>query len=299
MWMPPNWQSNKTDLRPPQRVGEHRRIGPATPPDDKQLAMASRIEETLLDLTLAGDVAQMRTLLMGSEEPPSESIIQNLLVAGVKGTHLGVVELLLDRHPSVPLNEEIVRGAVNTGSIPVFKILLARDPSIINMPFDKRGSPLIVACMGRQTVEYLKFLLEAGADPNQDPDAATYPLALVAALYSDIDAIDLLLQNGARLEHSGALAAAARLGNEPMTRRLLDRGARLENDGYSLGARTTPLHVAVESGRLEVVKILLQNGADSTAINASGATAFDVARQMETKGKDMSQMLEILGEDDS
>ncbi|KAH0354150.1 hypothetical protein KCU81_g1543, partial [Aureobasidium melanogenum] len=261
--------------------------------------MTSQTEDTLLDLALAGNVTQMKTLLMASERPPLESTIQNLLVAAVKSSQLDVVELLLDQYPSVSLNEEIVRGAVNTGSIPIFKILLARDPSIINMPFEKRGSPFIVACMGRQTVEYLKFLLEAGADPNQDPDAATYPLALVAALYSDIDAFDLLLQNGARLQHSGALAAAARLGNEPMIRRLLDRGARLENDGYSLGARTTPLHVAVESGRLGVVKILLQNGADSTATNASGATAFDVARQMETKGKDMSQMLEILGEDDS
>ncbi|KAH0360400.1 hypothetical protein KCU65_g9419, partial [Aureobasidium melanogenum] len=261
--------------------------------------MTSKPEDTLLGLALAGDVAQMKTLLVASEEAPSESTIQNLLVAAVKSSHIGVVELLLNQYLSVFLNEEIVRGAVNTGSIPVFRILLARDPSIINMPFDKRGSPLIVACMGRQKTEYLKFLLEAGADPNQDPDAATYPLALVAALYSDTDAIDLLLQHGARLEHSGCLAAAATLGNEPMIRRLLDRGARLENDGYSLGARTSPLHVAVERGRLGVVRILLKHGADPTASNASGATAIDVARQMKLKGKDMSQMLKILAEDDS
>ncbi|KAH0322878.1 hypothetical protein KCU71_g3353, partial [Aureobasidium melanogenum] len=258
--------------------------------------MTSKPEDTLPDLALAGDVAQMRTLLMTSEEQPSETTIQHLLIVAVKRSDIGVVELLLEQYPLVALNEEIVRGAANTGSIPIFEILLARDPSIINMPFDKRGSPLIVACMGRQTTEYLKFLLDAGADPNQDPDVATYPLALVAALYHDPDVIDLLLRHGARLEHSGSLAAAARLGNEPMIRRLLDRGARLDNDGYSLGARTSPLHVAVESGRIGVVRILLRHGADPAVTDASGATAIDVARQMKFKGQDMSQMLRILGE---
>ncbi|KAG9573143.1 hypothetical protein KCV01_g18776, partial [Aureobasidium melanogenum] len=246
--------------------------------------MTSEPEDTLLNLALAGDIAQMRTLLMASEEQPSEITIQHLLIVAVKRSDIGVVELLLEQYPLVTLNEEIVRGAANTGSIPIFEILLARDPSIINMPFDTRGSPLIVACMGRQTTEYLKFLLEAGADPNQDPDAATYPLALVAALYSDTDAIDLLLRHGARLDHSGSLAAAARLGNEPTIRRLLDRGARLDNDGYSLGALTSPLHVAVEAGRIGVVRVLLQRGADPNTTDASGATAIDVARQMKFKG---------------
>lgn len=261
--------------------------------------MTSEPENALLNLVLAGDVLKMETSIMASQEQPSETTIQHLLIAAVKSSHISVVELLLEQYPSVPLNEEIVRGAVNTGSIPIFEILLARDPSIINMPFDKRGSPLIVACMGRQTTDYLKFLLEAGADPNQDPDAATYPLALVAALYHDPDVIDLLLRHGARLEHSDSLAAAARLGNEPMIRRLLDRGARLDNDGYSPGARISPLHVAVESDRIGVVEILLQHGADPTTTNASGATAIDVARQMKFKGKDMSQMLRTLGENEA
>ncbi|KAK6008160.1 hypothetical protein QM012_000063 [Aureobasidium pullulans] len=264
-------------------------------------SMMPEPKDALLNLATAGDLHQMRTLLTASQESPSEEAVQKLLAAAVQSSHLEVVEFLLDQYLSVSMNEEIVRSAVNTGSIPVFKILLARDPSIINMPFEKRGSPLIVACMGRQTSEYLEYLLESGADPNQDPDAASYPLALVAALYSDPDAIDLLLRYGARLEHSGPLAAAARLGNEPLMRRLFDSGARLEDDIYYVGAYTslaTPLHIAVERGHLGVVKILLQHGADPTATDDRGATVFDVARQMQNKGKDVSQMLKILGEDE-
>lgn len=262
--------------------------------------MMPNSEASLLDLAVAGNVAQMRTLLKSRQEQPSETTIQDLLITAMESSHFGIVELLLDQYQFVTLNEEIVRGAVNTGSIPITKILLARNPSLVNMPFDKRGSPLIVACMGRQKIEYLKFLLDAGADPNQDPDAATYPLALVAALYRDPDAIDLLLRHDARLEHSGCLAAAATLGNEPMMRRLLDRGARLEDDAYSVGTDTsfeTPLHIAVKRCHLGIVRILLQYGVVPTVIDAKGATALDVAKQMNNSGTDMSQMLRIPGED--
>jgi hypothetical protein len=102
--------------------------------------MTSGPKDPLLNLAVAGDVVQMKTLLTASEEPPSESTIQNLLLAAVRESHSGAVKLLLNQYPSISLNEEIVRGAVNTGSIPISRILLARYPYIINMPFDKRGS---------------------------------------------------------------------------------------------------------------------------------------------------------------
>jgi ankyrin repeat protein len=243
----------------------------------------------------AGDTDEMGTLLTAGQESPSEETIQDLLTAAAKSSDLEVVNSLLTQHPSVPLNEEIVRAAVNTGSIPIFQTLLARDPSLVNMHFDRRGTPLIVACMGRQTVEYLRFLLEAGADPNQDPDAASFPLALVAALYTDPAAIDLLLQHGARLERSGALAAAARRGNESMIRCLLDRGARLDTDAPAMGTDASPLHVAVRAGHAGVARILLQHGADPNSTNARGTTAVEFAKQMRVKGKDMTEMMEVLG----
>jgi ankyrin repeat protein len=258
--------------------------------------MASGLEDSLLSMASAGDVAQLRALLATRQELPSEGIIQNALTAATKSSHLDILKFMLHQYPSISLNEEIVRSAVNTGSIPIFETLLAHDPSIINMQFDRRGTPLIVACMGRQRVEYLQFLLEAGADPNQDPDAAAFPLALVAALYSDPAVIDLLLSYGARLESSGALAAAARCGDEAMLLRLFDRGARLEDDAPDISTKTSPLHIAVRSGHLGVVKILLQHGADINTKDARGFTAIDILRQMRANGKVVSEMSEIIGE---
>jgi hypothetical protein len=260
--------------------------------------MTPELNDSLTTMASAGKVDEMRTLLMAGQEPLSKETVQSLLKTAVQHSHLGVVNFLLNEYPSVPLDEDIVRFATYTCSIPIFKALLVRDPSVINMQFDHRGTPLAVACMSQREVEYLRFLLEAGADPNQDPDVVSFPLALVAALYTDPAAIDLLLQHGARMEESGALHAAARRGNEPMVRRLLDHGARQDTDAPTpvMGTLESPLHAAVRSGHAGIARILIQHGANPNASEAHGGTAMEDARQMRRKGKDMEEMMEVLGE---
>jgi len=256
--------------------------------------MTSTFTDELFALASTGDLSQLETILLKEKESPLDETVQELLAIAAKESHTAVVNLFLTKYTSVPLNEEIVRNAVKSGSIPIMKALLARNPSAINMPFDHYGSPLIVACMGRKNIDYLWYLLEAGADPNQDPDAATFPLAIVAALYKDPAVIDILLQSGARLERSGALGAAARLGNELMMSRLLERGAQPETDAIRPSERGSALHTAVEAGHVGVTRMLLQHGADTKAVDGNGMAAIDIARKIEEKGKDMSQILELL-----
>jgi ankyrin repeat protein len=260
----------------------------------KTVEMTSTSKDDLIALASAGDLSQLETILSKEKESPLDGTVQELLATAATESHTDVVNFLLTKYTSVRLNEAIVRSAVNSGSIPVMKALLAREPSAINMPFDHYGSPLIVACMRRKNIDYLQYLLEAGADPNQDPDAATFPLAIVAALYKDPAVIDILLQYGAKLERSGALGAAAQLGNEPMMARLLEREARSDTDAIRLSERGSPLHTAVEAGHVGVTRMLLQHGADPKALDGNGMTPLDVAEKMQEKGKDMSQILEIL-----
>jgi hypothetical protein len=243
------------------------------------------------------DVEQVK-ILLSKHESPSEKIIQNLLVDAAKDDKLNVVEFLLEQYPTVPIEEEPLRAAVNIGSIPITKALLARDPTIINLPFDHRGSALIVACMGRQRVEYLRFLLEAGADPNLDPDCTAYPIVLVSFLYTDdhAAAIDLLLKHGAITKGTGALACAAQKGKETMVRSLLEGGASPEAEDKILGGTNTgpALHGAVRGDHDGVVRLLLQYGADPNATDYSGLTAMEIAKQRELDGKDVSNVLEAL-----
>lgn len=261
-------------------------------------AMAPDLENSLVTLASAEDLDQLKALLSSSHESPSEETVQYLLETAAKTSNLDVLNFLLNRYPTVHLNEEIIRGSIYTRSIPVFKALLARDPAIINMRFDMRGTPLVVACQSQQNVEYLRLLLEAGADPNMDPDTSTYPLALVASFYADPTAMDVLLRHGALPQGTGALATAAMRGKEAMVLNLLEHGARPEAEASSQTGgycgMLSPLHVAVSRGHENVVRILLQHGADPNATDEKGLTAMEVAKQMETDGKDVSKVMEVL-----
>jgi hypothetical protein len=93
----------------------------------------------------------------------------------------------------------------------------------------------------------------------------------VAAENNDLEMMKLLLDHGAPVDakfgydnqHSeNALHYACSMGHPAMVELLLERGANLE----CLGDLKTPLGFAVLKGSLEVVKILLDKGADATAI---------------------------------
>ncbi|KAM0715000.1 hypothetical protein Q7P37_009465 [Cladosporium fusiforme] len=261
--------------------------------------MAPDLENSLVTLASSGGLDRLKALLPGGHESLSEETVQHLLEAAARGANLDVLNFLLSHYPTVHLNEGIVRGSIYTRSISIFKALLDRDPSIINMRFDMRGTPLVIACQSQQNPEYLRFLLEAGADPNMDPDTSIFPLALVASFYTDPAAIGVLLQHGARPEGTGALAYAAMRGKEAMVLNLLEYGARPEAEananpaGYY--AMPSPLHVAISHGHDSIVRLLLQRGADPNTTDHRGLTAIEITKQMEIDGKDVSKMLEALG----
>lgn len=177
----------------------------------------------LIEAASTGKIDVLEQLL---EDTNQEETIQALLNAAAWKSHTSTVAFLLSRYPSVPLPEETIRAAVYSSSIDLFSILLSKDPTVINRQFDRRGTPIALACMSKQPVEFLEFLLKAGADPNQDPDTAPLPLVSVAAFYHDSRAAELLLKHGAKLEDSGALETAARRGNSVMVRFFTDYGVK-------------------------------------------------------------------------
>ncbi|KAI0844047.1 ankyrin repeat-containing domain protein [Daldinia vernicosa] len=193
------------------------------------------------------------------------------------------------------LNEETIRTAVYSGSIDLFATLLSEDSTIINYQFDRHGTPLALACQSQQPVNFLEFLLKQGADPNQDPDVAPYPLASVAAFYSDTSAAALLLQHGAKLENTGALAAAAGRGNGVMVRYLLEHGAQQDKDVVEGRIPELALHIAARKGYVGIVKMLLEHGAEIEKRDTEGRTALDAVKEAEEKdGSDLSQIRSLL-----
>ena len=110
------------------------------------------------------------------------------------------------------------------------------------------STPLLAAVM-RRNVEVFGALLEGGADPNISlPDGLT------------------------PLEH------AAKAGLEGMVRTLIERGAATEPRAVRLLASGWPmLHCAAAGGNLNIVRLLLENGADVFARDESGRNALDIA----------------------
>jgi len=104
-------------------------------------------------------------------------------------------------------------------------------------------TPVARALIVRDNVA-LKILLDAGASPNRD--CAAGPPLLYAATEGLIESARLLIAANADLEQS-----------------------------YE--SKTTPLMVAARMGHLEMVKLLLEEGANPLSVNVAGQTAYDIA----------------------
>jgi len=80
--------------------------------------------------------------------------------------------------------------------------------------------------------------------------------------------------------------------NEEMVRYLIDQGISVNKTQRRSGF--TPLMAAACYGRVEIAKILLENGADKEAIDSKGFNATDFARKMNKK-----TILELLDYDEN
>ena len=260
--------------------------------------MISNVSDPLAEAASAGNLNELKNLLSKTQPQPIEQhIIQSLLATAARESQLPIVDFLLSSYPSVPLHEDTVRMTVYSGSEQLFAALYNKDPSIINIQFDRRGTPLSLACMSRRPLDFLTFLLDLGADPNQDPDTSLFPLASAAAFYNnDVRPASLLLQHGARLAHSGALAAAAWRGNVELVAFLLSEGANQETDQVQAGgASGLAMHIAARKGHVDVVRALAEAGVDLQIKDKDGKTAFEVVESAkEVDGKDRAHIKRIL-----
>ena len=150
-----------------------------------------------------------------------------------------------------------------------------------------RYGQLLGAAVGLRTYRrhsLVEFLLEKGVDPDQNVVMYASKSALAAAAgHSDQRMVGLLLDHGAVINGSGALIYAAEKGIEENVRYLLTRGADVNEmvpltpSRPSLEEMGSALHRAVRNGRVPIVEMLLDAGADVTLKDARGRTAGEIA----------------------
>jgi len=157
--------------------------------------------------------------------------------------------------------------------------ILGRKSTEVDAPDQKGNTPLALAVQNGQ-VAAVALLLEHGANANASLRSGS-TLLHDAAMRDYPDIASLLLDHGADIEagergsRMSPLAQAAFSGSTETAAVLLQRGASV---GVRCWEGETPLHLAAKRGHVEVVRLLLDHGADiDEAGNASHATALHCA----------------------
>lgn len=135
-----------------------------------------------------------------------------------------------------------------------------------------------------------RWLLNRGADPNQRCRFDVTPLSYAAAR-APVDIIQILLDHGGDIQKGEPLQNALDRENDAVevVRLFHERGAPLNQTMYKnhpwswrlflTSGLGTPLHKAAKLGKLDAMRYLLSQGADTSIQDWFGHTAMDWAKQ--------------------
>lgn len=161
------------------------------------------------------------------------------------------------------------------------------DPNSIE---EERGETALMIALRENSMRVFATLLQH-PDIKLEAGSANGDTALMLASYlANFEAVKSLIATGAKVHRSGwtPLHYAAAAGQVEIIEYLLDHAAQI--DAISPN-RTTPLMMAVSSGRNKAVSVLIERGANLQARNDAGMTAYDFALHYEQKSiaKDLAK----------
>ncbi|CAN5843966.1 ankyrin repeat domain-containing protein [soil metagenome] len=145
-----------------------------------------------------------------------------------------------------------------------------------------RGETVMMIALREKSTQVFSLLL-AQPEIKLEARANNGDTALmIASFMGNLAAVNQLIAAGAELNRPGwtALHYAAANGDSKVISVLLAHSAYIDAQSPN---KTTPLMMAVRSGKILAVQLLLSEGADIRAKNELGMTAFDFAMQFEQK----------------
>eukprot|EP00435_Cladocopium_sp_Y103_P026970 s1639_g6.t1 len=273
------------------------------------------MEQLLLRACQENGLIQVEKLLKKPLDPNVKATggIAPIHVAAQNG-HLEVAQLLLEARAEVEAataedGSNAVHFAAMHGQVDMLKFLLEAGASRDAPMRDGFGATALHIGAQNGELEVVQFLLEAKAQKNTtttggatalhfaaqnghahvvqflaeagvEKDAVAYPgtairvsPAELAVQHGHQEVARVLVEAGAGAD--GAVTAAVVTGNADILLMLLERRAEVNRPSEQ---GRTPLHVAAEGGDLEIVKILLERGANkNVATTDEGMTALSCA----------------------
>ena len=196
-----------------------------------------------------------------------------------------------------------------TNPIKVFEVFFDYGMSA-DHNLERAISPLACAIQ-YSNYEFAEFLLQKGANPNGLYMRGEDTFLSCAACSSTPDMLNLLVQHGARLRGSQALRQAAQCCRVNNAKRLLELGVDINEvftryDYSSIPSRKVncgcALHFAIKGRQLhkpitdsptEMVRFLLEQGAQADILDGDGKTPLQVARK--ARKRDIIQVFQEYG----
>lgn len=136
--------------------------------------------------------------------------------------------------------------AVREGSVDKTNAALLGDASVHARSID--GTPLIVMAVAARSLDVVKLLIENGARPDDKSKKDETTALTLASANGDLDIVMYLLDHKADIDEPGAL-------------------------------RETALIKAVRLQRAEIVRLLVERGANLEETDAGGASALEIAER--------------------
>ena len=262
--------------------------------DDDIKDVQKFIEQTLPVLPKERQKAFCSRLSCDSEtcnDLPCTARTIQLLEAAAQGGQVEVFTYLWDTFlaprgiTSIPY--PCLRTAAFQGAIPLAQAYWSRDPDCfkafsppaVHPPRPRRPFQVATAIRSDR-FEYIDFMLAHGADINAGFPANDLLRMVVRCAVDDattLRRLQFLVSRGAKTAGSGALREVVAADCIELASCLLDGGADV--DDVVEPERTSSLMVAAGEGYEEMVKLLLDRGADTETFDREGRNALAIANR--------------------
>ncbi|XP_076285931.1 transient receptor potential cation channel subfamily A member 1-like [Lasioglossum baleicum] len=217
------------------------------------------------------------------------------IVNAIQNRDTKMIELLLTNGADIKEDPEVVCTAVMCGNLELVEDLLKNgtDVNMLNGNIYYRNS-LLHRAVNEKQVQMAKLLINYGANVNVKDTREETPI-VNAIQNRDTKMIELLLTNGADIkEDPKVVCTAVRCRNLELVEDLLKNGADINAlDNMYFG--NSFLHMAVKTKQVQMVKLLINYGANVNVKDSQGETP--IVNAIQNRDKKMIELLLTNGVD--